>query len=53
MERNRIDDTRTAEHRRGHGAERVDVVRRLLPEGNKESGRAAARCGGESLDRTR
>jgi hypothetical protein len=41
------------EHRRDHRPDSTDVLRRLLPHGNKKSGRAAARCGDKPVHRTR
>jgi hypothetical protein len=35
------------------GPRRADLLRSLLPHGNKKSGRASARCGGKSVHRTR
>jgi hypothetical protein len=42
-----------AEHRRDHRPDSTDVLRRLLPHGNKKSGRPAARCGDKPVHRTR
>jgi hypothetical protein len=42
-----------AEHRGDHRPDSTDVLRRLLPHGDKKSGRAAARCGGKPVHRNR